>query len=114
MGTVISNTLYMFFIAVIISFFVAFIIKMIFVAIGLLSKRRISDMDNTITSMEAVQREAKRQDNAEAVYAAISLALHLYQKEIHDFENTVITIKKAVRPYSPWSSKIYGIRQMPR
>ncbi len=48
------------------------------------------------------------------VNAAISLALHLYFEEAHDFENTVLTIKKVKRPYSPWSSKIYGLRQFPR
>lgn len=48
------------------------------------------------------------------VNAAISMALHLYFEEAHDFENTVLTIKKVQRPYSPWSSKIYGIRQLQR
>ncbi|MBZ0198746.1 MAG: OadG family protein [Ignavibacteriaceae bacterium] len=48
------------------------------------------------------------------VNAAISMALHLYFEEAHDFENTVLTIKKVKKPYSPWSSKIYGLRQFPR
>lgn len=48
------------------------------------------------------------------VSAAISMALMLHFREVHDFENTVITIKKVQKPYSPWSSKIYGLRQYPR
>jgi glutaconyl-CoA/methylmalonyl-CoA decarboxylase subunit delta len=48
------------------------------------------------------------------INAAISLALHMHFNEIHDFESTVLTIKKAPRPYSPWSSKIYGITINPR
>lgn len=48
------------------------------------------------------------------VNAAIALALHKHFAEIHDFENTVITIRKVQRPYSPWSSKIYGLRHSPR
>lgn len=46
--------------------------------------------------------------------AAIAMAIHLYYAEVHDLENTVLTIKKVQRPYSPWSSKIHGLRQSPR
>lgn len=48
------------------------------------------------------------------VNAAIAMALYLYQNETHDFENTVLTVKKVARPYSPWSSKIYTLRKTPR
>lgn len=46
--------------------------------------------------------------------AAISMALYLYFEELHDLENTVLTIKKVEKAYSPWSSKIYGLRQFPK
>ena len=45
--------------------------------------------------------------------AAISIALYKYAEELHDTENTIITINRVVRAYSPWSSKIYGLTQMP-
>ena len=48
------------------------------------------------------------------INAAIAAALILHFQESHDFENTVITIKKVQRTYSPWSSKIYGLRENPR
>lgn len=48
------------------------------------------------------------------VNAAISLALHLYMTELHDRESAILTISKVARTYSPWSSKIYGLRQYPR
>ncbi|MBN2166807.1 MAG: OadG family protein [Marinilabiliaceae bacterium] len=48
------------------------------------------------------------------VNAAIALALYLYKDQMHDYENTVLTINKVSRTYSPWSSKIYGLRQTPR
>ncbi|QQS37809.1 MAG: OadG family protein [Ignavibacteriales bacterium] len=48
------------------------------------------------------------------VNAAIAMAIHLYYAEIHDKEDTVLTINKVSRTYSPWSSKIYGLRQHPR
>ena len=48
------------------------------------------------------------------VNAAIAAALHLYFNEIHDQESAVLTINRVARTYSPWSSKIYGLRQYPR
>jgi sodium pump decarboxylase gamma subunit len=45
--------------------------------------------------------------------AAIALALYRYQNDLHDIESNVITINKVARAYSPWSSKIYGLRQFP-
>lgn len=48
------------------------------------------------------------------VNAAIAMALHLYIDQLHDNEETVLTIKKVARTYSPWSSKIYGLRNVPR
>lgn len=43
------------------------------------------------------------------VNAAIATALFLYRNQLHDHENTIITIQKVARTYSPWSSKIYGV-----
>jgi Na+-transporting methylmalonyl-CoA/oxaloacetate decarboxylase gamma subunit len=48
------------------------------------------------------------------VAAAIAVALSLYMSQLHDIENTVLTIKKVSRTYSPWSSKIYGLRNFSR
>lgn len=47
------------------------------------------------------------------IQAAIALAIYLYKNRLHDKENTVLTIQKVARTYSPWSSKIYGLRQTP-
>ena len=48
------------------------------------------------------------------VSAAISTALFLHFQEKHDLENTVLTIKRVQRTYSPWSSKFYGLREYPK
>ena len=48
------------------------------------------------------------------VNAAIVMALYCYQNELHDVENTVLTIKRVSRTYSPWNSKIYGMTKNPR
>ena len=49
-----------------------------------------------------------------AVFAAIATALFEVDEDIHDLENTVLTIHKVTRRYSPWSSKIYGMRDLPQ
>ncbi len=60
----------------------------------------------------AGQEHAREQDSGEVI-AAIAMALrdHL---EAHDRENTVLTINKVRRSYSPWSSKIYSMRELPK
>ena len=47
------------------------------------------------------------------IHAAIGLALHLHNREVHDFENLILTINRVSRNYSPWSSKIYSLREWP-
>lgn len=46
-----------------------------------------------------------------AVFAAIATALYEVTEDVHDLENTVLTIHKVTRRYSPWSSKIYNMRE---
>lgn len=48
------------------------------------------------------------------VYAAIGMALHEMNNEVHDHEDMVLTINRVKRAYSPWSSKIYTLRQTPK
>lgn len=50
----------------------------------------------------------------EETAAAIALAIHMYQSDLHDQESFTITLKKVSKIYSPWSSKIYTLRQNPR
>lgn len=61
-----------------------------------------------------VQGAAKRsgEDSGE-IFAAIALALHEMSEDTHDIESTVLTMSKVVRRYSPWNSKIYGLRNIP-
>lgn len=63
-----------------------------------------TNVENTPVSSAPVSDE---------VYAAIAIALHQLSDENHDVENTVLTIDTVSRRYSPWSSKIYTLRQIP-
>ncbi len=71
----------------------------------------------TAKPAEAAPAPVKRKPAAEQVQeemAAIALALKLHQEEQHILESTVITINRASRVYSPWSSKIHGIPPVPK
>lgn len=45
------------------------------------------------------------------VIAAISMALSEYFAHPHDVEDTILTIRRMQKAYSPWNSKIYNLRQ---
>ena len=47
------------------------------------------------------------------VAAAIAMALRELSNEMHDVEHGVLTFGSNSRNYSPWSSKIFGLRQLP-
>lgn len=63
------------------------------------------------------EKQHGAEDNSEyisgEVNAAIAMTIHLYQNELHDLENPILTIQKVSRTYSPWSSKIYSLRKQP-
>lgn len=44
------------------------------------------------------------------ITAAIAMALYQHFSELHDRESGVVTIKRVSKPYSPWSSKLYNMR----
>ncbi len=43
------------------------------------------------------------------VATAIAMAIYL-SRDLHDNESDILTIKKVSKTYSPWNSKIYGMR----
>ncbi len=61
-----------------------------------------------------IEKEKKDISIPGEVNAAIAMALHLYFQELHDEESAILTINRASKVYSPWSSKIYGLRQHSR
>ena len=82
----------------------------------LLSRVYTLDIRNRINKRKNIEKEAavSIESISGEVNAAIVMTLYLYHNELHDIENTVLTIKKISRSYSPWSSKIYGMRRNPR
>lgn len=75
-------------------------------AVSKMNKMRAHGVDNETTSAKDVAH-----DSGEEI-AAIVMALNEHLNA-HDSENTILTINKVKRAYSPWSSKIYGLREVP-
>ena len=66
-----------------------------------------------VTDVHTAQKEHIGEVSGEVI-AAITMALHEAQGSDHDVEETVLTISRVKRSYSPWNSKIYGLREIPR
>ncbi len=47
------------------------------------------------------------------VIAAIGMALAEHFGQGHDIEDTILTIRRMRKAYSPWNSKIYNMRHLP-
>lgn len=65
-----------------------------------------------IDPLSTPKSELPAHDSGEEI-AAIAMALREHL-EAHDTESAVLTINKVKRAYSPWSSKIYSMRELPR
>ena len=62
---------------------------------------------------KGLTREERPEHDSGEEIAAIVMALHEHLNT-HDTESTILTINKVRKSYSPWSSKIYGLRELPR
>ena len=91
------------------------LIVVFFVVFGRGSKKPKTKNEPEADSVEPVAKKVNSDNLAvsDEVYAAISMAVYQLQNHAHDQENTVLTIDKAAHMYSPWSSKIHGLRQIP-
>ena len=65
------------------------------------------------SKLQELSREDRPDSDSGEAIAAIAMALHEHL-DAHDRENTVLTINKVRKAYSPWNSKIYNMRQAPR
>ena len=80
--------------------------------IGISFAKRNAMRAHGITDKQEAKEKAIGTESGE-VFAAIAMALHEYQENVHDIEDTILTINRVKRNYSPWNSKIYTLRQVP-
>jgi glutaconyl-CoA/methylmalonyl-CoA decarboxylase subunit delta len=101
-------------IALSIVFLVLTFIYMIFRTLGkLMVKGAQKKVDKIVQKGESTVGVGPASITSETL-AAIGLALHLYSSQQHDLESMKITIQKVSKMYSPWSSKIYTLREWPK
>jgi hypothetical protein len=65
------------------------------------AKKIVENIETELSSIPSNEMAGSQE------FAAIATAIHLFQNELHDEENTIMTINKIARAYSPWSSKLY-------
>lgn len=78
---------------------------------SLMSRMRKARAQGNDTTELAQIREVDHDTGEEIAAIVMALTQHLYA---HDDESTILTIKKMKRAYSPWSSKIYSLREVPQ
>ena len=74
-------------------------------------KKRNAMRVHGISDKEEAKEKGLGRESGE-VYAAIAMALYQHL-EVHDVEDTILTINKVKKAYSPWNSKIYSLRKFP-
>lgn len=65
----------------------------------------------TSGSVKDISKKDKDYVMTKEEVVAIATAIYKYSEDLHDIENTVLTINRVTKAYSPWSSKIYGVSQ---
>lgn len=91
---------------------------LLFIAFKIVGKASVSLSKRNAMKAKGItdKQEAKEKLLGEApgeIFAAIAMAMHEMQSDVHDVEDTVLTITRVKRSYSPWSSKIYTLRETP-
>ncbi|MDE7388872.1 MAG: OadG family protein [Muribaculaceae bacterium] len=76
------------------------------------SRNRTRKMEAAGVDVKSTPRTERPDHDSGEVIAAIAMALNEHIN-VHDRESTILTINKVKRAYSPWNSKIYGMRHMP-
>ena len=93
------------------------LLYLVFKRVGIVMKNRAARKENEAKGVTASVVETKKtmtEGPSGEMIAAIGIALRKYEDDLHDLESTVLTINRVARAYSPWSSKIYGLMQMPQ
>lgn len=76
--------------------------------VKLQEKKKKKAVVATTVNETASQKEDKKYISGDE-FAAIAAAIYIYDKELHDEENAVLTITEVNRRYSPWSSKMHNM-----
>ncbi|MDR0732689.1 MAG: OadG family protein [Dysgonamonadaceae bacterium] len=89
-------------------------LAMLYFAFKLIGKIsvRLSRRRAMVSSGLSREKAKEATEQSGELFAAIAMAIY-EATELHDEENTILTIKNKASIYSPWSSKIYTLREIP-
>lgn len=88
------------------------VLAICFYIISKIGARKMRQSKAEAQGIDTTVEDHPEHDSGEEI-AAIVMALHQHL-DAHDNESTILTINKVKRAYSPWSSKIYSLRELPR
>lgn len=90
------------------------ILSVLFLCFGKISEYLLAKQKRKAIQVSAASaaHDMPKVDSGDVI-AAIAAALAEHFGEGHDMEETILTIRRMKRAYSPWNSKIYNLRQMP-
>lgn len=90
------------------------VLSLLFLCFGKISQLFLSrkKLEAHGISKEAIPDDHVHVDSGDVI-AAISMALAEHFDQSHDLEDTILTIRRMRKAYSPWNSKIYNLRPVP-
>lgn len=90
------------------------ILSILFLCFGKISTAVMSSKKRKAHGVTSETSEDHHEElDSGEVIAAIGMALAEHFGQGHDMEDTILTIKRMKKSYSPWNSKIYNMRQIP-
>lgn len=90
------------------------ILSILFLGFGKISASLLSKKKKAAITAAGTEDHHDHEDlESGEVIAAIAAALAEHFGQGHDMEDTILTIRRMKRAYSPWNSKIYNLRNVP-
>lgn len=89
------------------------VLSVLFLIFGKISEALMTKKKRQTTKITSDAPAEHHEADTGEVIAAIAMALSEHYGDGHDMEDTILTIRRMKRAYSPWNSKIYNLRQMP-
>lgn len=89
------------------------ILSLLFYLFGNISSWFLNHTKKKVHTEKKTHNEVNKDLAPAETFAAIAAALAQHFSADHDMEDTILTIRKLRKAYSPWNSKIYNMRPTP-
>lgn len=89
------------------------VLSLLFYLFGSISSWFLSHTKKKIHAEKKTEHAIAKDLAPGETFAAIAAALAQHFSHDHDMEDTILTIRRMRKAYSPWNSKIYNMRSTP-